>query len=465
MKIVVVGFGKIGYELVQQLSKEGHDIVVIDKQSKILHKAQEDFDVAIVAGNGVVIDIQKEAGVPEANLMIAATPSDEINLLCCTMAKKSGCKHTIARVRNPEYDQQVGLWKEKLGLSRAINPEKETAREILRLLQFPSFLRRDAFGNGRVELVEFKLGPNNTLNGRTLEQISRKWSKQALICTDDRDGEVTIPYGGFELQEGDKLTIAVDSGRITQLLHNILATNEPKISKVMIIGGSRITIYLASLLLETNVDVTIIENDAKRCLYLSEILSEAMIIHGDGTSQRLLLEEGIEEMDAVVSLTGIDEENIIISMFANNLKVTKTITKINRIEYTESFSKMGIDTIVSPRSITANQIVGYVRAMNNRTYRRSDSCNGVETLYKIVDGKAEALSFTIDKGIKQLDTPLSQLSIRKNILIASIIREGKVIIPGGDDHLEIDDAVVVVVTDHKTISTIEDIFSTGKTRN
>lgn len=457
MKIVIVGGGKVGYVLVQQLSKEGHDIVLIDKRTKVLHDSQEVLDVAIVNGNGAAVNIQREAGVQDSDLLIAVTSGDEVNLMCCVVAKMLGCSHTIARVRNPEYDQQISFLKENLGLSMAINPEKLTAQETLRLLQFPSFLKRDSFANGRVELVEFKLEEANPLVGRSLGNISNIWTKDALICAVERDAEVTIPSGAFSLEAGDKLTIASDATKLGHLLHNVLKVNHAKITKVMIVGGSKIAAYLASVLTATHVEVTLIENDYDRCMELSQIVPQATIINGDGTSQSLLLSEGIEQVDALVTLTGIDEENLIISMFANSLGIPKSITKINRIEYMEVFSKMGIDTIVSPKNLTANQIIRYVRAMS-ATDRTNNGVGAVETLYKIVGGKAEALGFTADKEMKYLNIPFSNLPIKPNILIASIMRNNHVIIPKGNDCIQAGDSVVVVTTSNQTVANLSDIF-------
>lgn len=459
MKIVVVGYGKIGHALVQQLANEGHDIVVIDKKERVLNDSQEEFDIGIVNGNGAVVEIQREAGVAKADLLIAVSSSDEINLLSCTVAKMLGCKRTIARVRNPEYDQNIDFLRGKLSLARAINPEKETAREISRLLQYPQFTQRNSFANGRVELVQFRLNKNSYLAGRSLENISSDWNNKVLVCAVEREGEVTIPSGSFKLEMGDKITIAVDSKRRSDVLHNLLSASYINISKVMIVGGSRIAMYLASRLTADNIAVTLIENDHKRCEYLSEVLPKSTIINGDGTSQTLLLEEGIKNNDAIVTLTGIDEENIIISIFANSIGIKKTITKINRVEYTNVLSTVGIDTIVSPKDLTANQIVCYVRAMDNKIYNDENSEGTVETLYKIIDGKAEGLGFTVSSEANYTGIPLSKLSVKCNILIASIIRKNKVIIPKGSDHLEVGDSVVIVNAAVNKVSNLKEIFN------
>lgn len=461
MKIVVIGNGKVGYTLTQLLSKEGHDVVVIDSNSSILHEAQEALDVAVVDGNGALVQVQRAADVNHSDLAIAVTPADEINLLCCLVAHKLGCKSTIARVRDPQYDQQVALFKEDLGLSFSVNPEKAAALEIFRLLQLPSFLKRDSFAHGRVELVEFRLKPNSVLAGKRLDALGDIWSVNALICTVDRDGEIFIPSGSFCLQAGDKISVAADAGRLAELV-NFLHLASSNIKNVLIVGGSRIATYLATMLLRSKIQVTIIEKDIDRCNVLCQLLPAATVINGNGTQQSLLRAEGIEETDAVVTLTGMDEENLIISMFANYVGVPKTITKINRSEYSAVFNNVGIDSIVSPKLLIANEIVQYVRAVSDSRKSRERMGGGgtLQALYRIMDGKAEALGFTVPAGGKYLDIPLSALKLKPNILLASIIRARRVIIPKGNDVIMAGDSVVVVTTADRAISNFTDIFRT-----
>jgi len=371
MKIVIVGDGKVGYTLTKQLSQEGHDVVVIDSNRRVLLESQEVLDVAVVSGNGVSVEVQREAGVESADLLIAATSGDETNLLCCIVAKKLGCHRTIARVRNPEYDQQIRFLKDELGLSMVINPEKAAALEIFRLLQFPAFLKRDSFAKGSVELVELKLKENNPLAGKRLSQFRVIANVNALVCAVEREGEITIPKGDFTLMAGDKITIAADAADLVRLIKN-LGVYAPKAQRVMIIGGSRTAKYLAQLLIKSKAKPTIIEKEMERCMELSQSLPDATVIHGNGTEQQLLISEGIRTVDAVVTLTGMDEENLIISMFANYLGVPKSVTKISRTEYNEVYASTGIESIVSPKLLTANEIVRYVRAMEkyNRRQRR-----------------------------------------------------------------------------------------------
>jgi len=451
MKIVIVGDGKVGYTLTKQLSQEGHDVVVIDSNKRILQESQDALDVAVVDGNGVSVEVQREAGVDTSDLLIAATSGDEINLLCCIVAKKLGCRHTIARVRNPEYDQQIRFLKEELGLSMVINPEKAAALEIFRLLQFPAFLKRDSFAKGSVELVELKLKEGNSLIGKRLSQFRAVANVNALVCAVEREGAITIPKGDFTLMEGDKITIAADAADLVRLIKN-LGVYSPKAERVMIIGGSRTAKYLAQLLLKSRAKPTIIEKDMEHCKALSQSLPDATIIHGNGTVQELLISEGIKAMDAVVTLTGIDEENLIISMFANYIGVPKSVTKISRTEYSKVYESTGIDSIVSPKLLTANEIVRYVRAMENT------SGGSVVTLYRIVEGKAEALEFSVKGDGSFIGVPLHRLKLRPDVLIACIIRARRVIIPSGGDVMQKGDTVIVVTTTDHSIRDLKDIF-------
>lgn len=443
--------------MTQELSREGHDVVVIDNDPEVLRESQESLDVAIVEGNGATLSIQLEADVKNSEILIAATSSDEVNLLCCMIARKLGCKHTIARVRNPAYEQNLRLLKEELGLSLHINPEHTAAREIFRLLQFPSFLKRDTFAKGRVELVELKLKPGNILVDKKLMEINSLGFGQlrALICTVNRDGEITIPHGEFQLLEEDKITVVADAAELAKLLR-LFNINTRQADSVMIIGGGRISEYLARELLGSRVQVTIIEKNLERCEELCELLpDDALVIHGDGTQQDLLLAEGVEKTGALVTLTGMDEENLIVSMFGDYIGVPKTITKINRTEYTNVFAGKGIDTIVSPKRLTADEIISYVRAIGNT------SGGSVITLYRIGDGEAEAMEFFINEDAPFLNIPIAELKLKPNILIASIIRVRKVIIPMGNDHIEKGDTVVVIVPAQSAVSDIRDIFPEG----
>lgn len=451
MKIVIVGDGKVGFALTSQLSHEGHDVVVIDNNKKVLQESAERLDVMVVHGNGAGVKTQRQAGVEDADLLIAATSADETNLLCCIVARKLGCIHTIARVRNPEYAEQVYFLKDELGLSMTINPERAAAREISRLLQFPSFLKRDSFAKGRAEIVEMVIREGNILEGKTLSELSQFAKVRVLVCAVKRGDAAYIPDGSFRLMRGDKIYVTAPTHNLARLIKHLgLQTN--KIRDVILIGGSSISYYLAADLLLTGIRVKIIESKAERCLGLAELLPKAIIIHGDGASQAVLLAEGIEQTDAVVTLTNLDEENFLISMYANYLKVPKVITKINRTEFNEIFRDKGVDSVISPKLLTANDIVRYVRAMENRT---GDS---MITLHRIADDMVEAMEFPVTEDTRHLGETLTKIRLKPNLLIACINRRGKIIIPKGDDTIELNDTIVVVTTAERRINELNHIF-------
>ncbi len=444
MKIVIVGDGKVGQALTGRLAEEGHDVVVIDSSPKALRTSVEIHDVMGVNGNGASYAVQKEAGVGEADLLIAATSGDELNLLCCMLAKKLGARHTIARVRNPDYADQLVLMKEELGLSMTVNPELAAAREIARMLRFPSALKLDSFARGQVELVEIKVKADSPLLGQALYALSSRLGIRILICAVRRGEEVYSPPGDFVLQEGDKITITASPSELDSLFRK-LGIYRHKIHRVMVVGGGRIAYYLAKQLLRLGMSVKIIEQDAARCEQLSEALPKAHIILGDGTERELLEEEGIADMDALVAVTGMDEENIIISMYAGTLGLAKVVTKINRMSFQEILDGAGIESVITPKGITVNQIIRYVRAMDN------SKGSNVETLHRIVGGRVEALEFNVAKNCQGELTgiPLKDLRTRKDLLIACIIRGQQIIYPGGNDTIEERDNVIVVTTGHQ----------------
>lgn len=451
MRIVIIGDGKVGYKLAEQLSKEGHDIVLIDKNDKLLKKSVEKLDIMGIEGNGASIKVQLEAGIEYSDILIAATSEDETNLLCCIIAKKSGCKYTIARVRNLEYDEQIDFLRKDLGLSMTINPEKTAAIEMFRLLQFPTFLKLDSFMNGSLELVELKVRQNSIFNNMKLSNIYNLVKSSVLVCTIERDGKVIVPNGEFILREGDKFIIAAQTNDLSKILKNF-KINSVSIDNVIIVGGSRIAIYLAELLIEKGVNVKIIEKDYSKCKEMASILSGASIIHADGSVKDVLVEEGINDTDALVTLTNIDEENIIISMYANYLGVPKTITKVNRIEFGSVFFEKGIDSIVSPKMLAANEIIRYVRGINNR------NSASIINLHRIANEQVEALEFIIDDTVENLNIPIESLKIKSEILLVSISRNGKLIIPKGNDVLKAGDSVVIVTSPERKIKEFNEIF-------
>ena len=451
MKVVIVGDGKVGGTIARQLSGEGHDIIVIDSNSKVLNNAANTMDIISVEGNGASMAVQKRAGVPDADLLIAATSLDEVNMLACLVGRKLGVTNTIARVRNPEYYEQIKELKDELGLSMAVNPELAAATEISRLLRFPSALKIELFARGRVELVEIKIAPHSVLDGMPLWAIYKEFQVKVLVCAVQRGGEVFIPSGDFVLQAGDKINLTAPHIEITKFFRTI-GIFRTGVRSVMILGGGKVAYYLAKELLALHVRVKIIEMDLERCEELCERLPEAVIIHGDGTDKELLHEEGLEKTDALVCLTGMDEENIVVSLYAKAVKVSKVIAKINRISFDEILDKLDIDGFISPKTIAASNIVRYVRAMQN-----SVGSSNVETLHKLINEQVEALEFKVREKSPVVGIPLKNLETKNELLVATIIRGNRIIIPGGNDSIEIGDSVIVVTT-NKHLMDLKDIL-------
>lgn len=451
MKIVIIGDGKVGYKLAKQLSEENYDIVLIDNNEGKLKAAINKLDIFCITGDGVSVEIQKEADVPNADLVIACASTDELNMLSCLVARRLGAKHTIARVRNPIYYQQIDILKEDLRLSMAVNPEFAVAHEISRVLIFPAATKVETFVKGRVELVEFALHKGSPISGVSLAEIYRKYQIKVLVCAVQRGKEVYIPDGEFMLEEGDKLHIAASHKEIEQFF-KFLGNRKNKIRKVMICGGGRVGFYLAKQLEILGMEVKIIERDFEKCESLAEQLPKATIIHGDAADHDLLIEEGVEDADALIALTGMDEENIIMALFAKTQGVHKVIAKVNEDTRAQMVQDLGIDGIVSAKSATADAIFGYVRARQN-----SLGSANVETMYRLVDDRVEALEFIIKKEASYTDIPLKDLKIKPNNLIACIGRKRQIIIPNGNDTIQIGDSVVIVTKDRK-IQDITDIL-------
>lgn len=454
MKVVICGDGKVGSTLSQQLSMEGHDVVIIDNNEKVVTQSMNTLDVMCIKGNAASRKVQLEAGVDHADLLIAATSGDELNLLCCLIAKKLGAKHTIARVRNPEYSDELRHIKDDLGLSMTINPELAAAREIARSLRFPSAIKVDSFAKGRVELVEFKILDNSPLLGRKLHELPKISRVRVLVCAIMRDGKAIIPDGNFTFEKGDKVTITAKPADIFDFFKAINIRQEP-IKKVLIVGGGKIAYYLAQMLNDLNMQVKIIEIDEKQCNLLSELLPNAMIIHADATDQEILVEEGLLNADAYIALTGIDEENILLSLYALSKNVKKVITKVNRINFDDILANVGIESVISPKYITANQIVRYVRAMQNSLG------SNVEALSRIVNNQVEALEFKVCDKFRYHDIPLKDLKFIPNLLIACLTRNGNMIFPDGNESIHIGDSVIVVTT-QSGLNDLIDIIQNGK---
>ena len=439
MNIIIVGCGKVGSTLAKQLSKEGHDISIIDINDKVVEEFSNSHDVMGIVGNGAAYSIQKSAGIEKAHLLIAVTGSDELNLLCCLIARKAGNCETIAKVRNPIYYKEIGFIKEELGLSMVINPDYEAASEIARILRFPSAIDINVFNKGSVELLSFKLEKGSILHDMKVQEIRAKLKFDILVCMVERGEEVIIPNGEFILKENDIISIITPHKKATEFFVKIGMIKNP-VKNSMLIGGGDISYYLAKRLIKYGIDVTLVEKDEKRCEELSELIPEAMIIHGDGTDKDLLMEEGITHAESFASLTGLDEQNVLLSLHANNNMNGKIITKVNRITFDEVINNLNLGSIIYPKFTTMRYILKYVRAMNNSIG------SNVETLYKIKNDKAEALEFYVNENSKLVGIPLEKLKLKDNLIICYIKRKGEIITPNGQDCIKKGDYVIVVTT-------------------
>lgn len=452
MNIIIAGCGKVGSVLAEQLSREGHDITVIDEDSDVVQHTSNAADVRGIVGNVASYNIQQEAGIGKADLLIAVTNADEVNLLSCLIAKKAGACQTIARVRNPVYHQEIRHIKEELGLSLVINPEWAAAMEMARLLRFPSAIDIDTFAKGRIELLRFRLGADSPLCNQKIKTLSILSKCEVLICVVERSKEVLIPDGDLELKANDIISIVASSVNASKFFRQIgIETNQVK--NTMIIGGGKAAFYLAKKLLEMGIQVKIVEKDRENCEKLCDLLPKAMIIHGDGTDQELLAEEGLAETEGFVALTNMDEENVMLSLYAKSMSKGKKITKISNNTYDNIISTLDIGSIIHPKHITAENILQYVRAMQNSIG------SNVETLYRLVDGKAEALEFVVKEKGGTTDTPLQALELKDNLLVCAIHRKGKVIIPKGQDCLQVGDSVIIITTDCGKLKDINDILN------
>ena len=451
MDIVVIGNGKIGNNLCNMLVNEGHNVTVVDHKASAIIKAQNTQDLMCIEGNGATAVVQREAGVNKAGLLVATTPFDELNMMCCLIARKLGCEKTISRVRNPEYYNQIDLIKDDLGLSMVINPERNTADEIRRILVFPSAVKGEVFEKGRVELVEHVIPENSLIADLSLIDIYKKTNLKFLICAVVRNGEVFIPSGDFVLKAGDRIHLAASHKDIERFFRSSGAMKD-KVKTVMIVGGGKICHYLANQLINIGMRVKIIEQDYERCQKLAELIPKAIIIHGNGADEDLLMEEGIMDADSFVALTGFDEQNILMSLYAKNNTETKVVTKVNDESYIKLASQLGLDCLISPKHITSSNILSYVRSLKNT------SESNIESLYNLVGDQVEAIEFKIRENIPDLvGIPFKDITLKKNILVCAIIRKRDVIIPNGNDELMLGDSVVVVTKEHH-ISDIRDIL-------
>ena len=451
MKIIIVGCGKVGTTLAEQLNRENHDITLIDTNEEAIQNISDSADVMGVTGNGAVYQVQMEAGIQDADLLIATTNSDELNMLCCLIAKKAGNCHTIARIRNPEYSSEIRYIREELNLSLAINPELAAAREIARLLRFPSAIKIEPFAKGRIELLKFLIPEHSLLNDMRVMDVVNRLKSNVLICVVERGNDVVIPDGNFVMKKGDKISFIASHQGSADFFKKAGVDNNI-VKSAMFVGGGKLTHYRCRLLEDTKIKIKIIERDEERCRQLSELLPKAMIIHGDGTDEQLLLEEGIRQTEAFASLTGFDEENIMLSLYASSQSKAKLITKVNKIAFENVINSLNIGSLIQPKMLTAEIILQYVRAMQN-----SMGSSNIETLYKIAADKAEALEFRVKEGSPILGIPLEKLKLIDNLLVACINRGGTIITPRGKDTVEAGDTVIVVTT-HTGLNDLTDIL-------
>ena len=452
MRIVVVGAGKVGRVLTEQLAAEKHDIVVIDQDTDLIESLVNIYDVRGVVGNGGCYDVQKDAFEDGADLLIATTSSDETNILACLVAKKLGTPHTIARIRNPEYEKQLHFMREELGLSMVVNPEKATAREIARVLRFPSAIKREQFCRQRFELVEYRVNEGNPLEGLQLSDLYRNIRVKILICAVARGQQTIIPTGATVLQKGDKIYLTA-SARELESFFRKLNIFKARANNIMIVGASRITYYLVKELQDIQKRMTVIDSNAARCQAMSEKFPGVLVIHGDGADSELLSEERISEMDAFVPLTGLDETNIILAMYASQFPNCKVVAKINRPSFADLANQQGlVHSVVSTAAVTSETIARYVRAMQN-----SFDSDNIKTLHRLVGGRVEALEFNVGPGLPFIGVPLKDLNLREGLLVAGIVRQnGAPVIPSGADALQEGDDVVIVTTD-TTLHALRDI--------
>ena len=453
MKIIIAGDGRVGSMLTRQLSAEGHDITVIDSNAEVLQTTVERYDVFAVQGNCASMTVLQQAGVKEADLLIAVTNADEVNLLCCSTAHALNPKlHTIGRIRNPEYTEQIYRMRNIFGLSMVINPENQAATEIERLIKYPGFLRRDTFAKGRTEIVELRVDKDSKLCNVRLMDMRNIVRCQVLVCTVIRNGNAVAPKGDFVLLEGDRLFVTALSENLTTLLRN-LGMLTRRVRHVTICGGGRISYYLTNRLKKSGISVQIVENDRERCLELCELLPDAEIIHGDVSEQDLLESEGLAKTDALVSLTGLDELNMIVSLYATTQGVPLVVTKMDNTGNSRVINSLDLGSVICPRELVCSNIVRYVRAMENQT-------GAAISVHTIADGQAEAMEFVVEEHTHNIGKPLKQIKLKPNILLVSIAHGAATEIANGDSLFQQGDTVVVVNTDNRvTIKQLNDIFA------
>lgn len=450
MKILIAGNGKVGVTLTRKLLVEGHELTLIDNNQRVLDDLIVRYDVMGVQGNCASMEVLKTAGIMKADLLIAVTNLDEINMLCCMTAHAMNPSiHTIARIRNPEYSDQVYRMRDLFALSYTVNPEKQAAKEIERLIKYPGFLHRDTFAKGRVEIAELKVDENSKLCNVALNDLNSIMRCKVLVCTVIRNNEVIIPGGDFVLKNGDRVYITASTNELSSFLKN-LGIITKKVKSVLLGGGGMLSFYLAKELSKSGIDVVILEKDHKRCELLASLLPDVSVIEGDASSQFELESVNIDNFDAVVTLTGIDEINMIISLYAQTYDVPLVITKVGHTENNIIHNNLELGSVVCPKDLTSVNIVRYIRAMQHKT-------GAARAVYGIADGKCEAMEFLVDSETKYCDTPLKKIRIRKNVLIACITHHNTINIPNGDSQFTVGDTLIVVASE-VVIKNINDIF-------
>ena len=453
MKIIIVGVGKVGYTLARHLCREGNEVMLIDNNAVALEKAQETLDLMGVRGSGRSFQTLIEAGAREADIVVATTSSDEVNMLCCLSAKRIGVPYTVARIRDPEYSREILEIKRELGLDLVINPEREAAAEIARILQFPAAISIDPFANGRIELVAYRITASDPIKGKRLMDAMAAVKEKVLFCAVLRDDKVQIPGGQFVLEEGD---IAYLIGRASQILafFRRIGRGTNCVKNAMVIGGGRLAYYLCDSLSKTNIKVKIIEQDMMKCRELDEKLPNCTIIHGDGTDEKLLEDENIDLCESLVAATGNDEENLITALYATHKNVPKVIAKVTRDSYETIMNDLKLDCVMNPKNITADQIIRFVRALKNSIG------SNMETLYKIVGGKAEAIQFHVNETARHIGDPFRMVKFKPGFIVAAIARKGEIIIPSGNDCIQVNDTVIIV-SSHGDVTDLNDVFADG----
>ena len=452
MKIVIAGVGKIGKTLAKQLASEGHDLTLIDENNAVLNANVEFFDAMGVCGNCASMEVLKSAGIEDTDLVIAVTNADEVNLLCCLTAHGLNSKvHTIARIRDPEYAEQIMTMRQVFPLSMTVNPEKRAAQEIEHLLKFPGFLRRESFADGRAEIVELRVDKASPLKNVSLMDMRGVVKCRVLVCAVLRGGEAVAPRGDFVLQEGDRIFVTAATEQLAVLLKNLGIVTH-RVRKVLLCGGGKVSYYLASLLEKGNMDVRLLERSRERCVELAEDLPDTAVIHGDCSNMAVLEDQDFDRCDALVALTGLDETNMIVALYGEKRGIRQIITKISREENSSIANELALGSVINPRELCSNHIVRYVRAMENQE-------GAAVSVHSIADGQAEAVEFLVDDATKNCGVPLKEMKLKKNVLMAAITHGTRTQIPAGDSFFQKGDTVVVVTSGRGILRNINDIFA------